>query len=223
MPTCAYRVSLVVLLIDNLRNTLLHGQPTFLTTWPSLSFHGVKGSLQDVGGTTRQYSRKADGALQRVSEAAVQLTGVAEEVILKKAFGSGGMHSKSVLHLAFSVEDCLNMLSGFDSGLHEDVCTQRKKAYGMHRQVLEATGRSVALGGTATRIWSGGPMKFWSVSVCRTQDNTLEKIDDHKFVADLMQKRPLASSEDLALSGNNWTFILNKVHSASLDMQLARC
>ena len=62
-------------------------------------------------------------------------------------------------------------------------------------------------------------MNFWSVAICRTQDGTLEKIDDHKFVAHLLQQHSLTSSDDLAQKGENWTFILNKAHGANVETQ----
>lgn len=148
-----------------------------------------------------------------------KLLGVAEDDFLEQKFGTHWLHTKaSSLRLPFSVEDCLSLVSDFDADLHEEACSKRKLSYGEHSAVLDAVSKEVAFGARATQIWSGSSVNFWSVAICRTLAGSLERLEDHKYVAHILRELPLRCSEDLALHGRNWTFIFNKAHAAKAEL-----
>ena len=149
-----------------------------------------------------------------------QLLASSEALFLERHYGTQWMHSKaSASGIALDVEDCLGLLSGFDAALHEDSRSRLKDAYRQHSAVLEDVSKAAPCGAKAARIWSGGPMSFWSVAICRTEDGSLEKIEDHKFVAHVLGKNPLQCTADLSQHGDNWTFIFNKAQGANFDLQ----
>ena len=112
----------------------------------------------------------------------------------------------------------LSLVSDFDADLHEEACSKRKLSYGEHSAVLDDVSKEVAFGARATQIWSGSSVNFWSVAICRTLAGSLERLEDHKYVAHILRELPLRCSEDLALHGRNWTFIFNKAHAAKAEL-----
>ncbi|CAE7491478.1 unnamed protein product, partial [Symbiodinium sp. CCMP2456] len=148
-----------------------------------------------------------------------KLLGVAEDDFLEQNFGVHWLHAKdSALHLPFTVEDCLSLVSDFDAELHAEACSKRKLSYGEHRAVLDDVSKRVAFGARATQIWSGSSVNFWSVAICRTLAGSLERLEDHKYVAQILREQPLRCSDDLARHGRNWTFIFNKAHAAKAEL-----
>ena len=143
-----------------------------------------------------------------------ELLGTQEEELLK-SFGSDWRHFHGKGCDLLTVEGCLGLLESFDAVGHDASRVERRREYGLQTAVLDEVERPIGLGATATRIWSKAPMKFWSVAVCRTEDGSLEKIEDHKFVSQLLKDQVTQE-----LDGENWTFIFNKVHGATAHMAL---
>ncbi|CAE7258656.1 unnamed protein product [Symbiodinium sp. CCMP2592] len=172
----------------------------------------IHGEGYREGGESGSLREKSPGPVSK-------LVGVAEDDFLKQKFGAHWLHAKaSELRLPFTVEDCLSLVSEFDADLHEEARSKRKRSYGEHRAVLDDVSQRVAFGATATQIWSGSSVNFWSVAICRTLAGSLERLEDHKYVAQILREQPLRSSEDLALHGRNWTFIFNKAHAATAEL-----
>eukprot|EP00439_Symbiodinium_sp_Y106_P009107 s2172_g1.t1 len=179
----------------------------------------VPGKLR--GHVPRRYREGTESrSLRQQSSGPVsKLVGVDEDDFLEQTFGAHWLHAKaSELRLPFTVEDCLRLVSDFDADLHEEARSKRKLSYGEHRAVLDDVGKRVAFGARATQIWSGSSVNFWSVAICRTLAGSLERLEDHKYVAHILREQPLRCSEDLALHGRHWTFIFNKAHAATAEL-----
>jgi len=106
----------------------------------------------------------------------------------------------------FTVGENLGCLKDFNPGPDRMEYIMRMVKYGPERKSVE------------TPDWAK-PLKFWSATMCRSQNGNSEDIDDEARISDFLMRRQVCTAGDLRKHGENWTFILNQVQGSSHHLQ----